>query len=64
MAATDLTAPTATRRCGRCLGEFPIAAGTHPMELRDWWMCEQCADSLIPGRHRDDTAEQTNGAPS
>jgi hypothetical protein len=39
-----------TRQCGRCRGHFPIEGDVHPMELRDWWACASCAESLLPGR--------------
>jgi hypothetical protein len=44
--------PAPTRRCGRCLSNFPVEPGTHPMELRDWWICPSCTHALIPGQRR------------
>jgi len=46
-----------TRQCGRCRLRFPIPADTHPMELRDWWACPDCVDSLLPGRRRSTTTQ-------
>jgi hypothetical protein len=43
---------TRTRQCGRCRLRFPIPADTHPMELRDWWTCPNCSETLLPGRQR------------
>jgi hypothetical protein len=42
-----------TRRCGRCIRDFPVGAEVDPMELRDWWVCPACVESLMPSRgHR------------
>jgi hypothetical protein len=49
----DDVAPT--RQCGRCRLRFPIPADTHPMELRDWWACPNCSETLLPGRQRTPT---------
>lgn len=48
---------TPTRRCGRCILRFPIPADTHPMELRDWWICPNCSEALLPGRQRTPTRQ-------
>ena len=50
----DDVAPT--RQCGRCRLHFPIPAGTHPMELSDWWACTSCSEALLPRRQRSPTA--------
>ncbi len=40
--------PAATRQCGRCRRHVDAEAGTHPWELRDWWLCPDCTTSLTP----------------
>ena len=45
-----------TRQCGRCRQRFAIEAGTHPMELREWWACPACADKLLPNRRSNSMA--------
>ena len=46
-----------TRRCGRCILRFPIPTDAHPMELRDWWICPNCSEALLPGRQRTPTPQ-------
>ena len=42
-----------SRTCGRCRLDFPIGTDVHPMELRDWWVCTDCTEALMPTRgHR------------
>ncbi|MBI4935365.1 MAG: hypothetical protein HY828_15900 [Actinobacteria bacterium] len=39
-----------TRRCWRCLQQFPLdptLPGGHPTE---WWVCETCHAALLPDR--------------
>ena len=54
---------TPTRQCGRCRLRFPIPADTDSMELRDWWVCPNCSETLLPGRLRTPTThvEQRGG---
>jgi hypothetical protein len=55
----------ATRRCGRCRLRFPIPDDTHPMELRDWWVCPNCSETLLPGRQRTPTTHlEQHGGPT
>jgi len=58
-ATRDGTGHPPTRQCGRCRLHFPIAAETHPMELRDWWACSSCEDALIPRQRRGPTSNET-----
>lgn len=43
---TDGIVPT--RQCGRCRRLVDAEPGTHAWELRDWWLCPQCATALTP----------------
>jgi hypothetical protein len=42
----------ATRRCWRCLQQFPVdptMPGGHPTE---WWVCDACHATLFSGKAR------------
>jgi hypothetical protein len=48
------------RQCGRCRLHFPVAVGTDPATLSDWWACRACHEKLFPGRTWHDTDDQPN----
>ena len=46
----QVEADSVTRRCWRCLQQFPIdptLPSGHPTE---WWVCDGCHAKLFPGR--------------
>lgn len=49
---TDQTAADPQRQCGRCRRHFPVLPETDPAELKDWWLCATCHESLVPGQTR------------
>jgi len=44
--ATDDDAP-ATRRCGRCLAQFPGDPDADPVVIPEFWLCPACRDALL-----------------
>jgi len=36
------------RRCGRCLQDFPLAAGDDARTAAQWWLCGPCRARLLP----------------
>jgi hypothetical protein len=63
-ATTTIADRATSRQCGRCRLRFPIPADTHPMELRDWWLCPNCVAVLLPGRRRRPTSVELPGGPT
>ncbi|MDP2289898.1 MAG: hypothetical protein Q8M22_01830 [Actinomycetota bacterium] len=37
----------ATRRCWRCLQQFPCPEAEIHAGPADWWLCDSCQESLI-----------------
>jgi hypothetical protein len=37
----------ATRRCGRCLGQFPGDPDADPVVIPEFWMCPACRQALL-----------------
>ena len=57
MRVTGIEDPIPTRRCGRCLQQFPGDPSLHPTAMADWWLCPPCRVALLGDRpHRDSTA--------
>ncbi len=44
------SAPAAepTRRCWRCLQQFPTDAPDEVVRPAEWWVCSACHDALFP----------------
>jgi len=36
-----------TRRCGRCLAQFPGDPDDDPVAMPDFWMCPPCREKLL-----------------
>jgi hypothetical protein len=36
-----------TRRCWRCLQEFPLPDDVAAVSADDWWLCDACHAALI-----------------
>jgi hypothetical protein len=36
-----------SRRCGRCLGQFPGDPNDDPVAMPDFWMCPPCREKLL-----------------
>lgn len=36
-----------TRRCGRCLAEFPADPDADPVVIPEFWMCPPCRKALL-----------------
>jgi len=36
-----------TRRCGRCLAQFPGDPDADPVAMPDFWMCPPCREKLL-----------------
>jgi len=44
----DETIATPTRRCWRCLQQFPCPPEDVATGPGEWWLCEQCHGTLLP----------------
>jgi hypothetical protein len=40
----------ATRRCGRCLAQFPGDPDADPVVIPEFWMCPPCREALLGTR--------------
>jgi hypothetical protein len=48
LAGSDqLPAPASTRRCGRCLQQFPADPDADPVVIQEFWMCPSCRTAFL-----------------
>jgi hypothetical protein len=52
-ARPDGPAPALTRRCGRCLQQFPADPEADPVVIQELWMCQACGERLLGRRAPD-----------
>jgi len=41
-----------TRRCGRCLAQFPADPDAEPIVIQEFWMCPTCREALLGKSNR------------
>jgi hypothetical protein len=41
-----------TRRCWRCLQQFPLDPTLPVPTTAEWWVCDACHEVLMPDRRR------------